>query len=68
MAADLDHAGMRYFRDGGYLLANLRIDHQLIDGIEVGVGARNLLDDNYQLADGFPEEGRSFFASIRARY
>ncbi len=60
--------GSRYFRDGAYLLANLRVDYELVDGIELGVGARNLFDDNYQLADGFPEAGRSFFASIRARY
>ena len=61
-------AGTRYFRDGSYLLANLRIDFEPIAGVSLGLGARNLFDDDYQLADGFPEEGRSFFASVRARY
>lgn len=61
-------AGTRYFRTGSYAQVNLRVDYELIDGIELGVGARNLFDDNYQLAEGFPEQGRSFFASLRARY
>ena len=26
-----------------------------------------LFDENYQLVDGFPEEGRSFFADLRMR-
>lgn len=61
-------AGTRYFRTGNYVQANLRIDYELIDGIDLGIGARNMFDDNFQLAEGFPEQGRSFFASVRARY
>jgi len=57
-----------YYRTGSYVQANLRIDYTVLDGVEIGVGARNLFDDNYTLTDGFPEPGRSFFASVRARY
>jgi len=58
----------RYFRTGSYASVGLRIDYSLPNGIDIGIGARNLFDDNYQLVDGFPEAGRSFFASVRARY
>ena len=61
-------AGTVYYRTGAYANAGIRVDYELVNGVQIGVGARNLFDDNYQLVDGFPEPGRSFFASIRARY
>ena len=64
----MNTAGTRYYRTGSYVQANLRVDYALLDGVEIGVGARNLFDDDYTLTDGFPEPGRSFFASLRARY
>jgi iron complex outermembrane receptor protein len=48
--------------------ANLRVDFDVNDAVTVGLGGRNLFDESYQLVDGFPEPGRSFFASVRARY
>ncbi|MGE0665614.1 MAG: TonB-dependent receptor plug domain-containing protein [Sphingomonadales bacterium] len=60
--------GTRYYRTGSYALVNLRIDYELVNGVELGIGGRNLFDGNYTLADGFPEQGRSFFLSVRARY
>ncbi len=38
------------------------------DGLEAGVGVQNLLDPDYRLADGFPEAGRSFVATLGVRY
>lgn len=58
----------RYYKTGSYVVANIRVDYEVAEGLEIGVGARNLFDDYYVLTDGFPEPGRSFFASIRARY
>lgn len=57
-----------YYPTGAYANAALRIDYQILPEVTLGVGARNLFDQNVVLTDGFPEPGRSFFASIRARY
>ncbi|BBE33665.1 TonB-dependent receptor plug domain-containing protein [Sphingosinicella microcystinivorans] len=60
-------AGTRYSKTGSYVLANLRIDLDVTETVTIGMGARNLFDEAYQLTDGFPEPGRSVFASVRAR-
>ncbi|WP_067733189.1 TonB-dependent receptor plug domain-containing protein [Novosphingobium naphthalenivorans] len=61
-------AGTLYYRTGGYVLANLTMNYELREGIEVGAGARNLFDKYYVLTDGFPEPGRSFFLSLAVKY
>ncbi|NWK96351.1 TonB-dependent receptor [Sphingobium lactosutens] len=61
-------APQRYYRTGAYVNAGLRVDYALTEHVDIGVGGRNLFDDYYTLTDGFPEPGRTLFASIRARY
>lgn len=63
-----DIAPIVFYRTGSYVNGGLRADVTVLDNVTVGVGVRNLFDDNYILVDGFPEPGRSFFASIRAKY
>ncbi len=57
-----------YYETQGYIAAGLRIDYDVTRNLTVGIGAKNLFDKNYLLTDGFPEPGRSFFASIRGKY
>ncbi|MBV1687133.1 TonB-dependent receptor [Novosphingobium sp. G106] len=57
-----------YYQTGGYVTAGLRADYDINDYLTIGVGGRNLFDKYYVLTDGFPEQGRSFFASVRAKY
>jgi iron complex outermembrane receptor protein len=63
-----DIAPILYYRSGSYANAGLRADYTIASGVEAGVGVRNLFDDNYSLVNGYPEPGRSFFASIRFKY
>jgi iron complex outermembrane receptor protein len=58
----------RYYRTGSYVNAALRVDYAVTDRIDIGVGARNLFDEYYVLTDGYPEPGRTLFASIRLHY
>jgi iron complex outermembrane receptor protein len=32
------------------------------------VAARNILDENYVLTDGYPEAGRNFFVNLRSKF
>jgi len=57
-----------YYKTGDYILANMRIDYAFNERFSIGIGARNIFDELYQLTDGFPEQGRTFFATVKARY
>ena len=57
-----------YYDTGSFLTANLRVDYDVADYLTIGLGGRNLFDKGYTLTDGFPEPGRSLFASVRVRY
>lgn len=61
-------AGTLFFRTGAYANAALRLAWRPRAGVELGLSARNLLDQSIALADGFPEEGRAFTASASVRY
>lgn len=65
------------FRDGppaGYLmtdsftLVNFRAEYRIAPGWELSLATRNLLDKNYQVVDGFPQEGRSFSVAVRYQF
>ena len=61
-------APLTYYRTGEYALLNLQAEYALTDRVSLTAAAENLTDRNYQLTDGFPEAGQSYYFSVRARF
>ena len=57
-----------YVDIGSYALLNFQAEYEFTENFSTGVGVTNLLDQNYALADGFPEPGRQFYATARAKF
>lgn len=60
-------APLTYYQTGEYALFNAALSWQVSPQADLLFGARNLADENYQLADGLPEQGRNFYMSLRLR-
>ena len=61
-------ASPNYVKVGSYALVNFQAEYQFDKNFSGAIGATNLLDENYELANGFPEAGRQFFANMRAKF
>lgn len=59
---------LAFYKTGSYFLANLSADYDVTDNLRLTLAVQNLGDQDYQLTDGFPEAGRSYYASIRAKF
>lgn len=59
---------LTYYKTGSYLLLNLSADYAVTEQVTLTAAVQNLGDQDYQLTAGFPEAGRSFYASVRARF
>lgn len=57
-----------YTQFGAYALVNFQAEYAFSPGTSLNLGVTNLLDQDYTLSEGFPEPGRMFFASMRARF
>lgn len=57
-----------YVDTGAYALVNLQAEYAFDQNTTAAIGVTNLLDDNYALAEGFPEAGRMFFANMRSKF
>lgn len=55
-----------YVRTGQYSLFNLSAEYAITPSVSAMAGFRNLNDDYYELAWGFPQPGRTFYFKLRA--
>ncbi|HVJ46949.1 MAG TPA: TonB-dependent receptor [Luteolibacter sp.] len=49
----------------GFALVNLNVEYEFNKQASIAIGVRNLLDKYYELADGYPEPGRTFHLTTR---
>ncbi|WP_246164436.1 TonB-dependent receptor [Blastochloris sulfoviridis] len=57
-----------YYVTGAYAIFNMRAEYTINKNFMVAAGVRNLFDEEYYLSDGYPEAGRSFYASLKATF
>lgn len=58
-------SGGGFVRIGDYRLLNFQFQYRGSELWEIAVGATNLTDEDFQLAHGYPEPGRSAYARLR---
>jgi iron complex outermembrane recepter protein len=60
--------GTGYVKTGEYALINFKLAYKLRPGWELSLSGHNLSDKNYQVVDGYPQEGRSFVLATRYQF
>ena len=60
--------GGGYIRTGDYTLLNLQVEYRGDDFWSIAAGGTNLLDEDFQLAHGYPEPGRSAYLRLRLEF
>ncbi|MGD9577061.1 MAG: TonB-dependent receptor plug domain-containing protein [Syntrophorhabdus sp.] len=61
-----DSRGVRVAK--GYTVANIKAMYEIIRGLQIEAGVRNVFDNDYELNEGFPMPGRLFFANLTYRF
>jgi len=57
-----------YTQTGAYELLGLKLEYKLTPSWDVSLTGRNLLDKNYEVVDGYPQEGRNFVLATRLQF
>jgi iron complex outermembrane receptor protein len=63
-----DATGGGYVKTAGFALANINMQYDFSENMAVNFGVRNIFDKNYELNQGFPETGRTFFLKTRITF
>ena len=54
-----------YVKTGAYSLLDLDATYAFPKSLDLSIGFKNLLDDQYELAWGYPQPGRTFYVKTR---
>lgn len=60
--------GSGYVHTGTYTLLNFKVEYRVSREWDVSLSGRNVTDKNYQVVDGYPQEGRNFLLATRVRF
>jgi iron complex outermembrane receptor protein len=63
-----DVTGGGYVRTGDYSLLNLQVQYRGSERWEIAAGGSNLTDENFELAQGYPEAGRNVYVRLRLNF
>lgn len=60
--------GSLYYKTGAFGLFNFQTEYDFTENTSLMLSARNILDENYVLTDGYPEAGRTFYVNMRSKF
>lgn len=53
---------------GGFATAGLKFRYTPTKYLEISAGVDNIFDKNYELTEGYPEEGRNYFLTLTTKF
>jgi iron complex outermembrane receptor protein len=74
LTLDGEHYSGRYSSSDGvretesFTLANIKADVLLSKGFKIEGGVENVFDKDYEIEEGYPEAGASYYANLTYRY
>lgn len=52
----------------GFAVTGMRVDYQVLDGLQLNASVNNLFDRQYAYSEGYIEQGRNFWLGIEYRF
>lgn len=74
LTVDAEHYAGRYSSSDGvretdsFTIANIKADYALFKGLKLEAGVDNVFDEDYEIDEGYPEEGVCYFTNLTYRY
>lgn len=55
-------------KSSGFMTADLKFVYSPMKNLDIEIGAANIFDEDYELSDGYPSEGRNFFLTLSTKF